>query len=155
VKIAFTGHRPNKIGGYDDNNPKRKAIQKAINEVLISLSPSFVITGGALGIDTDAAREAYRLGIPYSVVAPCRNHSSKWPQHSQKRYATMCKLANKYVINDVDYSPQAMQDRNKQMVDECDILVAIWDGTSGGTANCVKYANKIGKEIIRINPNDY
>jgi len=155
MKVAFTGHRPNKIGGYDDNNPKRRAIKKAINGILIRLSPTFVITGGALGIDIDAAREAYKLGIPYSVVAPCRNHSSKWNQHAQKRYDIMCKLAYKHIINDVKYSPYAMQERNKQMVDECDVLVAVLDGTSGGTANCVEYATKIGKEVIRINPNDY
>jgi hypothetical protein len=31
----------------------------------------------------------------------------------------------------------------------------VWDGTSGGTGNYVKYARKVGKEIIHINPNDF
>jgi uncharacterized phage-like protein YoqJ len=45
-----------------------------------------------------------------------------------------------------------MQDRNKWMVDHCDALVAIWNGTSGGTANCVKYALSVNKPIVMINP---
>jgi hypothetical protein len=38
------------------------------------------------------------------------------------------------------------------MVDHAELLIAVWDGTSGGTANCVKYARKDGVEIWRINP---
>jgi len=41
------------------------------------------------------------------------------------------------------------------MVDNCDKLVAVWDGTKGGTSHCVGYAKKQGKEIIRINPEDF
>lgn len=154
MKVAFTGHRPNKIGGYDKNNPLRKKIQEVISQYLVSLKATFVITGGALGVDTDAAREAYKLGIPYSVITPCRNHSSKWPEESQRAYKTMCELAHEHRVIDVEYSPQAMQNRNIMMVDECDILIAVWDGSQGGTSNCVNYARQIGKKIIRINPKD-
>jgi uncharacterized phage-like protein YoqJ len=47
-----------------------------------------------------------------------------------------------------------MQDRNIWMVDHCDALIAVWDGTSGGTANCVRYAQKVGKPIVFIDPYD-
>lgn len=36
--------------------------------------------------------------------------------------------------------------------DLADKVIAVWDGTKGGTGNCVKYAEKCGKEIIRIEP---
>ena len=45
-----------------------------------------------------------------------------------------------------------MQKRNEYMVDLADRVIAVWDGSKGGTANCVKYAEKVGKEIIRIEP---
>lgn len=48
-----------------------------------------------------------------------------------------------------------MQNRNKKMVDACDKLIAIFDGTNGGTANCVNYAKYINKEIIIINPKNF
>ena len=40
------------------------------------------------------------------------------------------------------------------MVDNADKVIAVWDGSKGGTYNCVKYAEKQNKEIIVINPND-
>ena len=41
------------------------------------------------------------------------------------------------------------------MVDNSDVLIACWNGTSGGTANCVKYAEKTGNKIYRINPDNH
>ena len=38
------------------------------------------------------------------------------------------------------------------MVDLADKVIAVWDGTKCGTGNCVRYAEKCGKEIIRIFP---
>ena len=40
------------------------------------------------------------------------------------------------------------------MVDNCDLLIALWDGKSkSGTTNCVNYAkNKLKKDILIINP---
>lgn len=45
-----------------------------------------------------------------------------------------------------------MQKRNEYMVDLADRVIAVWDGSKGGTANCIKYAEKVGKEIIKIKP---
>jgi len=35
--------------------------------------------------------------------------------------------------------------RNRCMVKDCDRIVAIWDGTSAGTANTISLASKYGK----------
>jgi len=43
-----------------------------------------------------------------------------------------------------------MQTRNIWMVDNCDLVLALWDGSDGGTGNCIKYANKIGKPIVNL-----
>lgn len=37
--------------------------------------------------------------------------------------------------------------RNKDIVNECDILLAIWDGKSKGTKYTMDYARKTGKEV--------
>lgn len=36
------------------------------------------------------------------------------------------------------------------MVDDCDSLLALWDGSSGGTKNCLDYARKKGKPYINL-----
>lgn len=38
------------------------------------------------------------------------------------------------------------------MVDDADRILALWDGSSGGTANCVGYANDIKKPITNLWP---
>lgn len=163
--IAFTGHRPNKLGGYDDNSPKRLALRQQIEETLQRAVVKYgtthqiiVISGGALGVDQDAARVAYKMNIPFVVAQPCKNHESKWPKESQIKYNKMLELAAQVVLVSNGTYPElgakCMQDRNIWMVDHCDALIAVWDGTSGGTANCVQYAQKVGKPIVFINPNN-
>ena len=44
-----------------------------------------------------------------------------------------------------------MQKRNEFMVDNSDLVVAVWNGTSGGTANCLAYM--ILKDNNRISLN--
>jgi uncharacterized phage-like protein YoqJ len=163
--IAFTGHRPNKLGGYDDNSPKRLALRQQIEETLQRAVVKYgtthqiiVISGGALGVDQDAARVAYKINIPFIVAQPCKNHESKWVQSAQIKYRKMLELAAQVVlVSDGTYTElgaKCMQDRNIWMVNHCDALVAVWDGTSGGTANCVRYAQKVGKPIVHISPNN-
>lgn len=45
-----------------------------------------------------------------------------------------------------------MQKRNEWMVDRIDELLAIYNGTPGGTKNCIDYAKKLGKPITIICP---
>lgn len=54
------------------------------------------------------------------------------------------------LITGEDYKPWLMKKRNEYMVDLADKVIAVWDGSKGGTYNCVKYAEKKGKEIVRI-----
>lgn len=161
--VAFTGHRPHKLGGYDPTNPKRRAVVEAINEALKRAVEKFgpthqivAITGGALGVDQDAASVAHKLGIPFVVAVPCQNQDSKWPADAKARYAKMIEAAQQVImVHDGPYNNTCMQKRNEWMVDHCDALIAVWDGSSGGTANCVNYAKKVNKPVIRINPDDF
>jgi nucleoside 2-deoxyribosyltransferase len=36
------------------------------------------------------------------------------------------------------------------MVDNCDTVVAVWNGTSGGTKNCIDYAKKQNKPVANL-----
>ena len=48
------------------------------------------------------------------------------------------------------YTPTCMMDRNRYMVDKSSILIACYDGKSGGTWNTIKYAMDRDLEIIRL-----
>ncbi len=159
--LAVTGHRPNKLWGYGINIKPYKEISNKMIQVMTEKNATHLISGMALGIDTIFAFAAlkYRDDNPSKKIIvecaiPCRNHTSKWQQDSKNTYLKILEEAD--IITKVSnefYQPYLMQKRNEYMVNKCNLLLAVWDGSNSGTGNCVKYARKIGKEIIIIKPN--
>ena len=160
-KIAFTGHRPSKIGGYDPNNVIRKEVIRQLSNIIVHSHikhPGLhLITGGALGVDQDVARIAFVMKIPFTIACPCHNMDSKWPVEAQKEFNRLLNVANViHYVHDGPYNgPKCLQDRNEWMVDNCHELVAVWDGSSGGTHNCIRYASSKKVPIQRIDPNKF
>lgn len=160
IKIAVTGHRPNKMYGYDLSNERWGLLKEKFKQILVEQNCDEAITGMALGVDTVFALAVLELkdegyDIKLHCAIPCRNHSCKWPKESVDLYNRILERADTVtLVSDEDYKPYLMQKRNEYMVDETDKLVAVWDGSTGGTGNCVNYAKKVGKEIIRIFPNE-
>ena len=147
--IAGTGHRPNKLGGYGDD-VYRQLVTLA-RSALIEYKPTLVISGGALGWDTALASAAHMEKIPFNIAVPFHGQDKMWPPASKARYAKMISLANEViVVSEGDFSARKMQIRNEWMVNHCDTLLALWDGSNGGTANCIKYAQSIGHPIINL-----
>ena len=80
-----------------------------------------------------------------------------WPKESQDRYKNLILRSEKVVtVCEGGYAAFKMQMRNCAMIDrllnEEDRLVSCWDGSPGGTGNCVQYALKQNKKMIRIDP---
>jgi uncharacterized phage-like protein YoqJ len=154
--VAFSGHRPNKIGGYKLPNPTYNYICQQLKTTLELLKPSKAISGMALGIDQWAAYICSQLGIPFIAAVPFIGQEKAWPKESQDIYHKLLKKASEVVIvSEGDYSAQKMQIRNQWMVDRCNKLIAVWDGTPGGTHNCMQYAKSIGCDIILIDLKAY
>lgn len=42
--------------------------------------------------------------------------------------------------------------RNRYMVDQADVLIAVWDGSPSGTGKTVRYAHQQGKSVTVIDP---
>lgn len=151
--VAFTGHRPDKLGGYKLPNDTYIKVCRDIDWLLKELNPEKVISGMALGVDQWAANIAYKLGIPFIAAIPFEGQELAWPEPSQKTYRILRKLASEEVIvSPGGYSADKMQVRNIWMVDNCDSLIAVWDGSKGGTGNCVEYAKSVDRRIYQIDP---
>jgi uncharacterized phage-like protein YoqJ len=68
-------------------------------------------------------------------------------------FAALVEMAHTHLALCVRASAAAkMQVRNEWMVDSSDGVVALWNGTAGGTANCVRYAEKVGRPIDNLWP---
>lgn len=145
--ICGTGHRPNKIGGYSYEAYKKLLL--VCEKFLSEIKPEKVISGMALGWDQALAEKSIKMGIPVISAIPCKGQELVWPEESQAKYNKILKYAEKVIyVSKEKYSPYLMQKRNEWMVDNSDLVLAIWDGSKGGTYNCIKYAELKDKKII-------
>lgn len=86
-----------------------------------------IISGGAAGVDSIAERYADEHKLSKYIIRP--------------RYDL--------------YGRAAPLVRNKAMVEMCDRVLAIWDGTSKGTAATIAYAKKLNKEVCVVVPPNF
>jgi len=92
---------------------------------------SCIISGGAKGADALAEKYAEEHNLPCKIFLPKFKTDPKTPYHARWYIA-----------------------RNKEIVDNSDIVIAFWDGKSKGTKNTITYAKKQKKEIkvIKFTP---
>lgn len=161
MRIAATGHRPDKLGGaYNIMHPVNITMGRRMREVILVLSgydfekENFqnddvftIISGMALGVDTIWALVALKLKRQYpwkfrlECAIPCVGQEERWREEDKKRYKQILNQADEVVyVTETAYTPNCMQLRNQYMVDTCDYLYGVWDGSSGGTKNCLDYA---------------
>jgi uncharacterized phage-like protein YoqJ len=98
------------------------------------------------------------LALPYA------NQYKKWFPQDVARWNLQKKQADKVIYVDElegyqynrvavgEHHNSKLELRNHFMVDDSDIVVALWNGSDGGTANCVDYAREKHKEIIMRSP---
>ena len=144
--VAITGHRPNKI-------PNKDYVEFQLTLAYRDLKADKVIQGMADGVDLWAARMAYYSRIPFVAVRPWASHSSS--ESFQSMYSYALENADEVVVIDesVRFPGKSIyQRRNEWMVDNSDILIAVWDGSDSGTANTVSYAKTLHRPIWWIPP---
>lgn len=175
IHVALTGHRPNKLGGYNINTPQYEAFKNDLKRHIQFLleTHDFVIghTGLALGADTIwglalvDAKNYYGDRVKIHSELPFLGQSSAWHNKTDRDTWDLIRANSDYETN---YAPElsanvedkrvvakAMNDRNIGMIDHADQLLALWDGTKGGTGNAVKYAQGIAKPVVYIDPRKY
>ena len=158
--LTLTGHRSDEDGmpGYNIPNEKYNWLIDQIKFCYVKIKPDRIISGAALGFDQAGMVAAIQLGIPFEAYVPFVGQENIWPQKSKDEYHELLSKANKVVICcEGGYSPQKMQIRNCMMCDQLtepnDILLACWNGKeNGGTWNCIQYAMKQKKKMVRIDP---
>ena len=107
MKIAIIGSRKLNVENLEDHIP-----QEATE----------IVSGGAKGIDSDAANYALERGIKLTVFQP--------------DYAR--------------YKRGAPLKRNMQIAEYADECIAFWDGKSKGTMHTVELFRKLGKNVTVI-----
>lgn len=159
--ICFTGHRPDKIGGYDRTPLQDWVRDRLADAIARAYRNGYLqfICGGALGVDWLAAEEvlalkAYRKDIKLILALPFPGYYSKWSVHTIDHFEEeiVAKADKVLFACEKPYAPWKFQKRNEWMVDNSQAVIAVWDGSSGGTANTVRYAQGGNRPIYLINP---
>lgn len=158
---CFTGHRPEKLPwGSDESDPRCYALKERLGDIVEALYASGIrhfICGMARGCDTYfceaviALREE-REDVTLEAAIPFDGQSGKWSAQDRKRYYYLTAQCDRETVLQHGYSKDCFLRRNQYMVDSSSVLVAVFDGTAGGTSQTVSYASREGLEVISINP---
>ena len=167
VSISLTGHRPDKLAGYDISQPYYIRLRNRLIAIIERSLETFNVvechSGMALGADTVWAqaivhcKEKYGSDrVQFVAEIPDYNQPSRWLQESKDEWSRLMSYAdivNTYQLNNGRSYAYVLNQRNIGMIKACDILIAIYDGVStGGTANGVKDGKRLGKYITYIDP---
>ena len=158
MTCCFTGHRPGRLPAGKELQDLKIRLAGEILRLINERGVTRFITGMALGVDTMAADIVLTLKAVYPFVTleaavPCKGQEKNWSEKDKAHYKSILESCDRVEILSESYCRGCMQMRNAYMVNEADIVLAVWDGGKGGTANTVNTAKKLRKELILLPPN--
>ena len=155
-KIFVTGHRPDKLFGYNLNHPNYIQMKNEFKKILVNEKCKEGYSGMALGVDQIFAIAILELkaeGFPIKLkcIIPCINQERMWVESSKKLYKQILSLSDEIIyVTNTEYTKSCMQLRNQYMVDNADGGIVVYDGTKGGTCHCFNYIKKQKKPYYLI-----
>ena len=153
-RCAFTGHRPEKVVGFEGRIivELRKEILKAIDD-----GYRVFLTGMSRGVDLWAADIVIELrrnnkDLKLMCVIPFEGMEECWPVDWKKHFRLVRKQADYVHVLSDRYSPDAYQKRNAWLVNHSSRLIAVYTGKPSGTGNTIQYAamQEIPIRIIHV-----
>jgi hypothetical protein len=139
----------------------REFVATAVRNLLRDLeSPVAAFTSLAAGADQLVAKELLRAGGRLHVIVPSRQYEKTFTAEDDLAcFRSLLEAAD--AVSELDYaepSAEAFLAAGKSVVDNCDRLIAVWDGRParglGGTADVVMYAREAGKAVSIVWPDD-
>lgn len=71
----------------------------------------------------------------------------------QKRYRSILRQADEVIYVNREYTSDCMLARNRYLVEHSSVLLAVYNGSRrSGTGMTVRYAKRLGREVIVIAP---
>ena len=159
---CFSGYRPHKLpwGFNEDDIRCVKTSNNAKVKIATAIKKGYntFYCGMALGFDMMCAEIVLELKKKYPYIKligaiPFKNQTKRWVNKVQiDRYMKILKQLDEIHCVYEKYQEGCMQERNKFMVDNSSLVMALYNGKSGGTKFTIDYARKLGKEVIVIEP---
>ena len=150
---SFTGHRTIK---KEHEGRLAGLLFRAINYAYERGCRTFY-SGGAVGFDTYAACEVISFRITHPSVRlimllPCIDQDKMWSPAQRDTYQYLLSSADETVYVSEEYTPTCMRERNRLLVENCDMLIAYMSSPRSGTGQTVSMAKRSSREIYNLYP---
>ena len=158
---CFTGHRPEKLPwGANEADPRCVRLKGAIRDAVEAAYAEgyrHFICGMARGCDFYFAEAVLALrrdrpDVTLEAAIPCPTQSRAWPEHDRRRWQALVERCDYETMVQEQYTPDCMHRRNRYMVDHSGLVIAVYDGTGGGTRSTLEYAIRKKVPFLDIRP---
>lgn len=144
---AFTGHRTYR-------GEAAEALAALLGDLHAEGYRRF-LCGMALGFDMAAAEAVLALRAAHPevrlvCVVPFAGQDRRFPAVEQERYRRILEAADETVVLRDDYRPDCYARRNDCLTDGASVVVAWYDGSSGGTHYTVRRARRLGLRVLNL-----
>lgn len=159
---CFTGHRPGKLPWKtDERDPRCLALKQSMGreiERLYRSGYSHFITGMAQGADLYFAEAVLEWKETYPQITlegavPCQSQADRWPEAERLRWRRVLDACDLETLVQENYDRWCMHRRDRYMVDRSAAILAVFDGTPGGTMYTLNYAMERHLEIRLLDLN--
>lgn len=146
---AFSGHRT-----YDGRADE--ALRRRVGELYAGGVRTF-LSGMAVGFDLAAAEAVLELrsscpGLRLVAVVPFEGQQSRFSQTDRARFGRVLAAADEVVVLATHYYRGVYAVRNDFLVAHACVLIAWYDGSSGGTHYTVRRALRSGRRVDNLCP---
>lgn len=145
MRVALTGHR---VLGRNFSEAKLEGALRA----LVGEGADTFYCGMALGFDSLCCEILLRLREEFNVkivaCVPCADQAARYSPRAREKYDSLLAACDEKIVLHEKYENGCMFERNRRMVDNCDVLLAYLENERGGTFYTVNYAKKKGKRIV-------
>ncbi len=156
---CFSGHRAAKLPwGHSEDDGRCLRLKRELDGVVEQLYGDGIrwyICGMALGSDMYFAESVLKLrgkhpDVKLEAAIPCFGQDERWSGAQRERYERLLDSCDKRTVISHRYTFDCMEKRNMYMVEQSRTLVAVFGGGRGGTFNTIRYALKLGREVIEL-----
>lgn len=156
---CFSGHRAAKLPwGSNELDPRCISLKRELDntlKALYSTGTRHFICGMALGSDMYFAEAVIALrgahpDVTLEAAIPCPEQAERWESGQRERYERLLNECDVKTVVSQRYTPDCMDKRNRYMIDNSSVLVAVFGGGTGGTFNTIRHAIREGLRIVEL-----
>lgn len=148
-----TGHRPQFLSP-DSQAWAERELERVAVKLRDQHGMQVGISGMALGADTWWGYATLYAWQELWAFIPFPQQSDRWAPADVVRWQELRERATHEMLIAGEYSVGALHARNDAMLENSDLVVAVWDPskTTGGTASAVQKAQQRGLPILHVDP---